>query len=439
MRLKEYKSSNDRYKLMCKEKKSSNDKEENNFNHIRDSRTFWEAIKGCRPEQVNDHISKEDWIRHYSETFNDDKEETKIKIVDRLDENIDSEINEQEVTFAKKNLKSKKAPGIDQIPNEIWKDSPPRATKLMTSLFNNCYNAGKIPISWCESVITPIFKKRCESLPTIYRSISLLPTILKLFTTILSFRLRNFLDNSEEFDEYQAGFRPNKSCQKHIFCLNSILQSRLRRKGNKLYACFFDFSQAFNSAPHSRLWQKMHQIGLSSKFIQLVKAIYENSTACVKTVDGETEKLQIKKGAPQKESLSPSLFNIYINDLISKFYSAGLIGVSMGCRIKHAVIYADDVVLLSHNRTNLQQKLNILSEFALENKMKVNLTKTKNCYFPKRRQNREKRCIFLQQKSCRCCPFLHISWCSLPNNWNFQRSRWTFSSKRLCSCRCCNK
>jgi len=152
MGLQECKSSNDRYKLMCMKKKTAMiEKEENNFNHIRGSRTFWEAIKGYGPKQVNDLISKEDWISHYSEIFNDDREEIKIKTVDELYGNIDSEITEKEVMFAKKNLKSKKAQGIDQIPNKIWKDSPPSATKLMTSLFNNCYNAGKIPISWCES------------------------------------------------------------------------------------------------------------------------------------------------------------------------------------------------------------------------------------------------------------------------------------------------
>jgi len=44
-------------------------------------------------------------------------------------------------------------------------------------------------------------------------------------------------------------------------------------------------------------------------------------------------------------------------------------------------MYADDVVIIAYNRTNLQQKLHFLEEFSNANGMKINLKKTKIVIF----------------------------------------------------------
>jgi len=125
----------------------------------------------------------------------------------------------------------------------------------------------------------------------------------------------------------------------------------------------------------------MKNIGVSRKFIKLIQSIYNNATAKIKTPTGLTEKIQIKSGVLQGESLSPSLFNIYLNDLPAELEKTQCVGICLGNRKIHCLLFADDVVILATNPTNLQLKLNSLSKYVTSNGMRVNIDKTKVIIF----------------------------------------------------------
>ena len=62
----------------------------------------------------------------------------------------------EEVEKAISHCKNNKAPGIDQIPNEVIKN--PSITKLLHTLFVYCFNNSMVPKMWLRSLIKPILK-----------------------------------------------------------------------------------------------------------------------------------------------------------------------------------------------------------------------------------------------------------------------------------------
>ncbi|UYV80761.1 hypothetical protein LAZ67_19001651, partial [Cordylochernes scorpioides] len=198
------------------------------------------------------------------------------------DPDLDAEITLEEIHDVVKKLANGKAVGLDGIPNELLKNLPiPTLTKLK-NLFNKIMSTEKYPQLWTNSIVHPIYKSGDKNNPTNYRGIALCSNISKLFTTILRNRLNNWIEKREIILENQAGFRKNRSCTDHIILLNSLIQLSLRRKRGKLYVFFVDLTKAFDTVPHDLLWQKLHKMGISNKFVMLIKNFYQEAKITIR-------------------------------------------------------------------------------------------------------------------------------------------------------------
>ena len=78
-----------------------------------------------------------------------------------------------------------------------------------------------------------------------YRGITLLSTLSKLFTRILNNNLTSLAEDYGLYIEAQAGFRKHMSTAADIFVLNRLISLALNA-GKKLYCSFIDFSKAFD-------------------------------------------------------------------------------------------------------------------------------------------------------------------------------------------------
>ncbi len=125
--------------------------------------------------------------------------------------------------------KDKKAPGLDGVVNEVMKNDV--CIKVLTALFNKCFDIGLLPSQWLKAIINPIPKNLNSDprVPLNYRGISLLPVISKMYTALVGTRVGGFLEKNDILVNEQNGFRPNRSCTDHIFTLYDLLRIR---KGN---------------------------------------------------------------------------------------------------------------------------------------------------------------------------------------------------------------
>ena len=92
---------------------------------------------------------------------------------------------------------------------------------------------------------------------------------------------------------------------------------------------------------------------------------------CVRWNGVLSAKFSIFSGVRQGSVLSPFLFNIYVDDLISELESSGF-GCCIGKNFYGCVMYADDVLLMSASVAGLQSMLDVCFAFGVMHSMIFN-------------------------------------------------------------------
>ena len=165
-----------------------------------------------------------------------------------------------------------------------------------------------------KGMIIPIYKKGDVHSPSNYRPITLLSSIGKLFTKIMCKRLIEWATDQYIFSEAQFGFRPSYSTTDASYTLQVLLSRRKNKQ--KIYCAFVDFSTAFDSVNRQMLYSQLKEYGISSKMLQIIIALYNNVSSCIKIDDMCSDMFSCNEGLRQGYSLSPILFSFYINDLV---------------------------------------------------------------------------------------------------------------------------
>lgn len=93
-----------------------------------------------------------------------------------------------------------------------------------------------------------------------------------------------------------------------------------------------------------------------------------------------TDWFDVSCGLKQGCLLSPLLFNMYINDLSSALEGLGK-GVRYGEERLSVVFYADDLLIMAENESDLQEMLDTLHDWCCKWQMKINADKTKIVHF----------------------------------------------------------
>ena len=294
-------------------------------------------------------------------------------------DNLNNSIERREIEKALSKAKNGKATGYDSIPMEVLRSEV--VVNMLLKLFNVCFEQGIIPETWYKGIISPIPK--CSSsdnrIPLNYRGITLASATYKLYCSVINARLTHWAEENEMTADEQNGFRKGRSCQDHLSTLNMIIDSR-KKCQLSTYAAFVDFSKAYDRIDRSLLFLKLEAMGLQGSIFSAIKAIYNNVKCCVRLNGYYTDWFQVACGLKQGCLLSPFLFNLYINDLVQELKDLGM-GIKIGNETVNSLLYADDLVLLAENESDLQDMLTLLDIWCQKWKMKINTDKTKIVHF----------------------------------------------------------
>lgn len=115
----------------------------------------------------------------------------------------------------------------------------------------------KTPGTWSAIQLFLLHKKGNKKDPLNYRGIALINSICKIFTQIIYKRMETYYDENN-VNEFQMGFRKNRSTMDNIFSLTSICHLNLRHQKQKVYAMFVDLKRAFDSINQIILWEKLY-------------------------------------------------------------------------------------------------------------------------------------------------------------------------------------
>ena len=124
---------------------------------------------------------------------------------------------------------------------------------------------------------------------------------------------------------------------------------------------------------------------ITGNIYHAIKAIYSDTVSAVVINNVLTDWFITESGVRQGDNLSPTLFALYLNDLVLDINSQNL-GVAFGNSRISVLLYADDIVLISENETNLQKMLTIIDKWCSKWQMKVNPDKTKVIHFRKQKK-----------------------------------------------------
>ena len=334
--------------------------------------------------RVNSDGANEEFLKEvmsFKETF-----EREHPLDDPISDNnilFNSVITIEEVHRAIFKAKNNKAIGIDELPNEVFKN--PNSIRLWQSFFNECFNTGLTPELWSKALIKPIPKggNLDKRIPLNYRGISLLSTISKIYSAILNERLLTFLEANNLISDTQNGFRKLRSCIDHLFVLTSIIRNR-KVNGLSTFVCYIDLAKAFDTVDRDCLFMKLANAGIQGKMYWAIRSLYCNHVSSILVNDYQTDWFSNITGVKQGDNISTTLFALYLNDLAEIILNSGK-GVKLNDNLSVQILmYADDIALVSENEQNLQDMINIVYDWCSQWGMKLNVEKSKIVHYRKK-------------------------------------------------------
>ena len=113
---------------------------------------------------------------------------------------------------------------------------------------------------------------------------------------------------NRELPDVQAGFRKGRGTRDQITNISWIIEIATDLQ-KKICFYFIDYAKAFDCVDHNKLWKILKEMGIPDHLTCLLRNLYADQGATVRTGHGTTDCFQIGKGVHQDCILSPCLFN----------------------------------------------------------------------------------------------------------------------------------
>ena len=176
--------------------------------------------------------------------------------------------------------------------------------------------------------------------------------------------------------EEQAGFRPGHSTTEQIFSLR-ILCERYLQHQQDLFHVFVDFKKAFDSVWHAALWSTMKLYNINSNLIKVIESLYSKATSAVYYNGSVGEWFRTTVGVRQGCLLSRTLFNIFVERIMTDALENHEGSVSIGGRTITNLRFADDIDALAGKEDELVKLINHLDTTSTKYGMEISAEKTK--------------------------------------------------------------
>ena len=250
----------------------------------------------------------------------------------------------------------------------------------LSYFFNLSMKCGSIPDSWRKIFIRPVYKRGSKHLCENYRPIAITSCVCRVMERVLYKEIMSFVYENPTLLADQHGFLPGKSTETCSIEFFDFVTSNID-KGLCVDAVFLDFAKAFDSVPHSLLFDKLEALGIKDTLLSWIKNYFQRRVQVVCIDNAHSEPRQVKSGVIQGSVLGPLLFLLYIQD--------------MRVSSQHVRIlkYADDVKLYSAfyrdgpsqdlASKEIQCALDTICIWSQRNGISLNIDKCKTIHFGK--------------------------------------------------------
>jgi len=173
-----------------------------------------------------------------------------------------------------------------------------------------------IPTNWQLSLMQPIYKghDKDKTDPASYRGTY---TLAKLFEGLLLARLTTNTEVDNTLASNQLGTKPCTQTHDAIYSLISTIQYNKHTLQKPTYVAFVDYSTAYPSVHRDRLSSILLHNGIVGHMWHHLRARIDHIRLRVLHPNiQEHQTVDILRGLPEGSRLSPTLFGIFVADLI---------------------------------------------------------------------------------------------------------------------------
>jgi hypothetical protein len=336
--------------------------------------TMWEEVRRItqRPKNSTSHVSLTavSLNSHYSTISTDPlyhQPESKLTVP-----NCTAFVSELDVFNLLDKLHST-ASGPDQLPFWFLRVAAPLISRPLTHLINLSLLSSTLPTQWKTAVIHPIPKVPNPEKPSEMRPISVVSVLSRLTERLVVRKYFTPLISDMPALSNQFAYKPTCSTTAALISLLAHI-THLLETNSHVIVLTFDYSKAFDTLSHTSVAQSLSTINLPDCIYNWTLDYLTGRTHFTRFNNETSAPANITAGVIQGSVLGPTLFNITASTLSPLS--------SLNAYFK----YADDgyLVVPVSNSNSIPAELQHHSQWAAQQNLNLNMTKTAEIVFSKR-------------------------------------------------------
>ena len=271
-----------------------------------------------------------------------------------FDEILDEAVTPKELGDIISRLPNGKAPGHDGVFYEHIKLGQHILLMYLVQLFNSIIKVEYIPSSFKLAVKIPIPKSGKGFACTFndHRGISLLTSFNKILKRLVLTIINK--KSSCCLHPLQGAYRSGHDALTTAFVIDETIK-HCCEEGDKVYMCYVDIKKAFDNLwINGMLYKLYHNAGIKGKCLKLMQQWYTGIKEMVRIGNCYSRCYDVLQGTRQGGILSPWLFIVSVNDLITILHAAQ-VGVLVSGVHYGSPMYADDLTMISRSKYGLDK------------------------------------------------------------------------------------
>ena len=262
--------------------------------------------------------------------------------------------------------------GVHESIFHVLKNGKDKDTRKRATILKDLFRPEVLNSEYMENALTgrliPLNKVFPET-PTIdqYRPIVALSPVAKILEARIAVKLKYYV--KRYCTHSQTGFV--QGCGTFINIQRIIKWcNENNKKGNRGILLFIDLRKAYDSVPLGTLFRMLEETrALSKSEIQYLQAWYTRMKVGVLTGRNPTF-FKCDKGVLQGSMISPLLFNIFFDSLLSRLHREGI-------GINNQFAYADDLAIgIEESIIKLNKVIDCIEKWSEDMKIQVNKSKS---------------------------------------------------------------
>ena len=297
---------------------------------------------------------------------------------------------EQEIRDAVRDGKPNAAPGPDGLPHKFYKCFGGALNGILTELFNEMWDSGRISPSFAQGTLIFFPKKGDLTLPENWRPIALTNADYRILARVLNNRLKKLAHRLVA--KTQTSSVPGRAMTDSLKLFREIFR-RCRDEAWSGSLVQLDQVKAFDNLSHRYLWRVLEHKGVPRRFVDLLKLLYRDAEVFPQVNGWRGEGVVLRSGVKQGCPLSPLLYVLALDPVLEKIEKdRRLAGIALRCSFLQTegdrplrrrieglvklVAHADDVTVLVGDEKEKDGALRHFERFGRATGASLNLKKS---------------------------------------------------------------